>query len=86
MNVVKRDGRKVEFNREKIKKAILNAGESIGEEVEEVAEKIASEIENSRRDLYVEEIQDLIEKKLMASSKKNTAKNLPNKPLKTVVI
>ena len=75
MNVVKRDGRKVEFNREKIKNAILNAGKAAEEDVEDIAEKIAGEIENSSRDLYVEEIQDLIEKKLMASSKKNTAKN-----------
>lgn len=75
MNVIKRDGRKVKFDRDKIKTAILNAGNAIGEDVEEVAEKIACEIENANKDLEVEDIQDLIEKKLMASSKKETAKN-----------
>ena len=74
MNVVKRDGRKVEFNREKIKNAILNAGKAAEEDVEDIAEKIAGEIENINKDLEVEEIQNLIEKKLMNSSKKDTAK------------
>ena len=74
MNVVKRDGRKVEFNREKIKNAILNAGKAAEEDVEDIAEKIAGEIENTNKDLEVEEIQNLIEKKLMNSSKKDTAK------------
>lgn len=74
MKVIKRDGRKVEFNREKIEKAILNAGNAVGEEVEEIAKKIATEVENIDKDLDVEDIQNLIEKKLMASSKKETAK------------
>ena len=74
MNVIKRDGRKVEFNKEKIKNAILNAGKAAEEDVEDIAEKIAGEIENTNKDLEVEEIQNLIEKKLMNSSKKDTAK------------
>lgn len=78
MKVIKRDGREVVFNKSKIEEAIIKAGKAAGEteeEVKEIAKKIANEIEKLNKDLDVEEIQDSIEKKLMASSKKDTAKS-----------
>lgn len=73
--VIKRDGRVEEFNKTKIESAILRAmketevGEDFG-----IARKIAAEIESIDKSLSVEEIQDLVEKKLMASSRKDAAK------------
>lgn len=71
MKVIKRDGRKVDFNKDKIIQAISKSGFI----KEDLKEKIASEIENlNRKEISVEEIQDLVEKKLMASSYKDAAK------------
>lgn len=72
--VIKRDGRQVDFDKDKIKKAILKAMRSADHIDETVADKIAAEIENSTKDLSVEDIQDLVERKLMASSFKDVAK------------
>ena len=78
MLVTKRSGRKVEFDREKIYNAIIKAFSSLYKEIDEkaynCANKIASEIESLNKDLSVEEIQDIVEKKLMASSYKDVAK------------
>lgn len=71
MEVIKRDGRKVPFKKERIVCAISKAGFV----KDDVKEKIASEIEHlDKKEITVEEIQDLVEKKLMASSYKNVAK------------
>lgn len=73
--VIKRDGRVEVFERVKIESAILramretDAGEDFG-----IAKRIASEIESIDKSMSVEEIQDLVEKKLMASSRKDAAK------------
>lgn len=71
MKVVKRDGSVVEFDGSKIIKAIASAGY-----VEDtVKESIANYIANlGRESISVEEIQDIVEKKLMHSSYKNVAK------------
>lgn len=79
MNVVlKRDGRQVEFDKSKIFNAIYKAFEQLGKPVDEatqVAGKIASEIEAAHKPYStVEDIQDIVEKKLMASSHKDVAK------------
>lgn len=69
--VLKRDGRKVKFEKDKIIKAISKAGFV----ADEVKEKIATEIGNlSRKVISIEDIQDLVEKKLMATSYKDVAK------------
>lgn len=71
MDVIKRDGRKVPFCRQKIVNAITKAGFV----PDETKQRIASEIENlGRTEISVEEIQDLVEKKLMATSQKDVAK------------
>ena len=74
MYVTKRDGRKVKFNRNKIINAISQAMKRCDKEDIKLCEKIANEIENQNKDFTVEEIQDIVEKKLMASSYKDAAK------------
>lgn len=77
MIVVKRDGRKVAFNPQNIYNAIIKAFTQLGKakDGEEIAAKISREIENSGvQTLSVEEIQNIVEKKLMASSHKDVAK------------
>ena len=79
MKVVKRDGRIVDFDENKIisgiTKAILSTKNIIEQEDLELAKKIALEISHTRRKkIQVEEIQDLIEKKLMSSNQKEVAK------------
>ena len=80
MKIVKRDGRKVSFNKDKIVKAILKAFEGVDGEItpyaenkaKEIADFIEQKIDNNK--ITVEEIQDDIEKKLMASNRKDVAK------------
>ena len=78
MNVIKRDGRIVDFNKVKIIKAIEKAFAEIDKDVtEEDFNKIyaiADSIEKENKDLNVEDIQDIIEKKLMATNRKDVAK------------
>lgn len=81
MEVIKRDGRVVPFEIEKIKHAIINAfievdGENIKiEEVQNKAQNIASQIFcTKKKQLHVEEIQDMVEEKLMASNRKDVAR------------
>ena len=78
--IVKRDGRKVPFNIEKISKAIYKAAVSVGgkdyEEAEELAAKVCEKIE---KDIYedcptVEQIQDIVEKVLIEEGHVATAK------------
>ena len=81
MEVIKRDGRIVPFEIEKIKNAIIKAfievdGDNINlEEVTYKAQNIAAQIFCVRKkQLSVEEIQDLVEEKLMASNRKDVAR------------
>ena len=77
INVIKRDGRKVSFDKNKIKLAILKAFLEVdGEETpyaKEKAREIANYVESLNKDLSVEEIQDIVVNKLMASSRKDVA-------------
>ena len=81
MQVTKRDGRIVQFNKSKIVKALEQAfieiDKDITDETREKIELIAQSIEkeSENKDLSVEEIQDIIEKKLMASNRKDVAKS-----------
>lgn len=77
MFVTKRDGRLVEFDREKIVVAIEKAFFEVDHTKEKgtiIANRVADQIEASNRDYTVEEIQDIVEKKLMASDRKDVAK------------
>ena len=73
--VQKRDGRVVPFEKEKIVIAISKAGS-----VDEATKvKIADEIENlNREEITIEEIQDVVERKLMATKYKDVAKSYIN--------
>lgn len=78
MNVIKRDGRKVEFDKEKIKRAVLAAFIETEGEVSQYARDKAAEIaryvESLNKELTVEEIQTIVEDKLMASNHKDVAR------------
>jgi ribonucleoside-triphosphate reductase len=77
--VIKRDGREVEFDKTKIIKSIDKSFAALGkEDVDGVAEKIADSIEALDKILDVDEIQNLIEAKLMASKHKDVAKTYIN--------
>ena len=74
--VIKRDGRKVEFNNQKIVAAILKAM-AITEAGEDIvlAAKIADTISRSgKAEMSVEEIQDCVEMELMKSPRKEVAR------------
>lgn len=77
MTVQKRDGRKVKFDKEKIKIAVLKAFIDVdGEETayaKEKARDIANYIESLNKSMTVEEIQDQVANKLMASIRKDVA-------------
>ena len=81
--VIKRDGRENPFNSEKIYVAVMKAfnerekkdGNAIPEK-EDIAKQIAKEISESSKDkMTVEEIQDIVETKLMKSSRPEVAKD-----------
>lgn len=78
MKVIKRNGNVEEFNKEKIVAAISKAFEQLNKPKEEaitVGSKIAGEIENLCKEyINIEDIQDIVEKKLMASAHKDVAK------------
>ena len=77
MEITKRDGRKVDFDKNKIKLAVLKAFLEVdGEETpyaKEKAREIANYVESLNKDLSVEEIQDIVVNKLMASARKDVA-------------
>ena len=83
MKVIKRDGRIVDFDATKIERAILAAFQDVDGEItdyaKEKAENIASYIEGYYLDVDetpgIEEIQDLVEKGLMSTKRKDVAKN-----------
>ena len=80
--IIKRDGREVAFNKDKIEEAILRAFVSVDGDVseyaEQKAEKIADFIEEAaietEEPYTVEEIQDMVEKGLMSTKRKDVAK------------
>ena len=78
VKVVKRDGREEEFRKEKIKDAVLKAfidvDEDVTDEAVTIANKIANEIANiKKQNMGVEDIQDEVVRKLMATSRKDVA-------------
>ncbi len=77
MTVQKRDGRKVKFNKEKIKIAVLKAFIDVdGEETtyaKDKARDIANYVESLNKNMSVEDIQDEVVNKLMASTRKDVA-------------
>lgn len=82
MKIIKRDGREVEFNPQKIEKAILKSFMAVDGKVDdyalEKASNIATYIENHalKQDtaLTIEEIQNLVENGLMSTKRKDVAR------------
>lgn len=76
MQVMKRNGHLVDFDKQKIYKAILKAMSETADGVDEkLANNIATKIEmNYTEVMTVEEIQDLVETALMLSSRTDVAK------------
>lgn len=76
--IEKRDGRKVKFDKEKIKIAVLKAFFDVdGVETayaKEKARDIANYIASLNKNMTVEEIQNLVEEKLMISNRKDVAR------------
>ena len=79
MQVIKRDGRVVEFNPERVVKAVtLAMSQTPGGVDIDLANKIAADVQKKLEDknqASVYEIQDLVEKRLMASSRKEVAQS-----------
>lgn len=77
MRITKRDGRKVKFDKEKIKIAVLKAFIDVdGEETpyaKDKAREIANYVEALDKNMDVETIQDIVVSKLMSSSRKDVA-------------
>ena len=78
--IVKRDGREEPFNKRKILNAIIKAFIDVDGEVTDkaqvIADKIADDIANIKKDkMEVEEVQDIVENKLMKSARKDVARN-----------
>lgn len=73
MKIIKRDGREVDYDRSKIITAISKANAEVPEEEKIDQEKIEEIVEyiedRNRKRMLVEDIQDIIEQKLMAQGK-----------------
>ena len=83
LTVIKRDGRKVEFNRQKIINAVhkvfIAVDGALTPYAEEKAINIAEYVEKhftdiGQEEVGIEEIQDLVEKGLMSTRRKDTAR------------
>lgn len=79
MKVIKRDGRKVDFDRDKIIKAVLAAFNEVDGEITPEAKRKATVITNhidalNKRSMNVEGIQDIIETMLMDGKRKDVAR------------
>ncbi len=78
MQVIKRDGRRQKFDKEKIynavSKAFIEVDKELTEQDKKKALEIADYIESLNKNLKVEEVQDIVEDKLMASNRKDVAR------------
>lgn len=78
MFVIKRDGRKVEFDSSKIANAVIRAFNSVysnnlTDDMTSFAQRIADDVAEKHSDMSVEDIQNIVIKKLMASKYKEVA-------------
>lgn len=80
--IIKRDSREVDFDKSKIRDAVLKAFKSVDGKVsvyaiakaENIADFIEKSIQSQDKNLTVEEIQDYVEKGLMSIKRKDIAK------------
>ena len=82
MKVIKRSGKEVNYDRSKIENAIINANNSVDDkryqlkpsQITKITDNVILECEKLGRAVHVEEIQDVIERKLMEFGKFTLAK------------
>ena len=82
ITVIKRDGREKDFSKERIVNAVLKAFFAVDKEISEYAKEKANHIAeyiekyaiDNNKKLTVEEVQDLVEKGLMSTKRKDVAK------------
>lgn len=79
MNVIKRDGKTVEYDLSRIETAITKANKTLGEmtpeDINGVVAAVDNECKKAKTELAVESIQDIVEKTLMKKKFYKTAKN-----------
>ena len=83
MKCIKRNGQEVEFNSDKIRKAITSANNNIDElskrlsveQIEKITTEVTEKCENMGRAVGVEEIQDMVEFAIMGEGKYDVAKH-----------
>ena len=83
MKCIKRNGQEVEFNNDKIRKAVTNANNNIDEmskrlsteQIEKITADVTEKCENMGRAVGVEEIQDMVEFAIMSEGKFDVAKH-----------
>ena len=83
MKVIKRSGKEVYFDKEKIENAILNANESVDDrkfqlktaQIEKITNNVILKCEALGRAVHVEEIQDMVEEEIMRANAYRVAKN-----------
>ena len=83
MKCIKRNGQEVEFNSDKIRKAVTNANNNIdelskrltSEQIEKITNEVTAKCENMGRAVGVEEIQDMVEFAIMGEGKFDVAKH-----------
>lgn len=79
IKVIKRDGRLVDFDKNRIIKAIVSAGNSVGVSIEDIAISISENVKNQLdferiAKVDIEYIQDMIEKQLIVRNLEDVAK------------
>ena len=82
ITIIKRDGRVVQFDQNKIIDAVLRAFKQVDDDISDYAYEKAGNIpdyiqeyaENTDHQLTVEEIQDLVENGLMSTKRKDVAR------------
>ena len=83
MKCIKRNGQEVEFNSDKIRKAVTNANNNMDEmskrltdaQIEKITTNVTQKCENMGRAVGVEEIQDMVEFAIMGEGKFDVAKH-----------
>ena len=75
MKVIKRNGSEAEFDRGKIEKAVTKAAKGRKISEEGIAEKVEEKCRALGRMVAVEEIQDMVEREIMASGAYDVARN-----------
>ena len=84
MRIIKRNGKEVDFDIQKIKSAIQKASDATvsetlsDKEIDSIAEYVEFKVYKLGRALNVEEIQNLVEKQIMSTGKFDIAKNYIN--------